>query len=107
VILEVLFEDERHQVPVTAADIAAGAALFARMDQDMDPGWRMGPEFVKPMLAEHRAQIAANRLMVALEQGNRAMSTAMAAYILNKLPDVTRVRVDSSGEPLETEFERD
>jgi hypothetical protein len=105
-MLEVMFEDERHQVPVTAEDIAAGTALFARMDRDMDQGWRMGPEYVSRMDAEHRAQVAANRLMVALEQGNRAMCTAMAAYILYKLPDVVRVRVDSSGEPLETEFER-
>lgn len=105
-MLEVWFEEERHQVRVTAENIAAGQVLFARMDRDMDQGWRMGPEFVSRMNDEQRAQVAANRLMVALEQGNAALTTAMAAYILSKLPDVVRVRVDTSGEPLETEFER-
>jgi hypothetical protein len=78
--------------------------FFTRMDQDMSRGWRMGPEFIEQPDKLNRCQIAANKLLVAVSTENKRVTPLMAGYILSRLPGVTGVRIDTSGEMLNTEF---
>jgi len=103
-MLNVYFEDQHYQLEVTEALVQQGKAFFEKIDRDMDAGWQMGPVFVEDLNDKERAQIAASKLMIALENQNEAMSKAMSAYIVFRLPRVSAVHIDTSGQMLNTEF---
>jgi len=81
--------------------------FFLKMDRDMDGGWRMGPEWIEQPDQIQRCQIAADRLLGALNTANRDLALLMAGYILKRLPKVTGVQIDTGGEPLDTRFRFD
>jgi hypothetical protein len=85
--------------------LAEAQPFYAKMDSDMDRGWQMGPEFVEHPNREQRAQIAAHRLLGSLSAANETMVMLMAGYILSRLPNVSRVDIDTSGEMLHTRFD--
>jgi hypothetical protein len=100
-----VFVDERSRLLDVPDELIREAEdFFARMDQDMARGWRMGPEFVETPDKINRCQIAANKLLVALSTENQRVLLLMAGYILSRLPGVTGVRIDTDGEMLNTEF---
>lgn len=101
---EVFIEEASHTVTVDEQDITNGQPFFAKMDKDMDGGWRMGPEFIHEPDILQRCQIVAERLMLSLEQQNESMSRAMAAYIVWRIPAIRELHIDTSGEPLLTEI---
>jgi len=101
---EVFFEEEHFAVEVDEQDISSGQPFFAQMDNDMDGGWRMGPEYVHEPDVIQRSQIVAERLMLAIERRNESLSTAMAAYIAWRIPNIRELHIDTSGEPLLTEI---
>lgn len=103
-MLDVYFEDQHYRVEVTDVLLRRGREFFEKMDRDMDAGWQMGPVFVEDLDDKKRAQIAASKLVVALENQNDAMSKAMSGYIVFRLPRVTAVHIDTRGEMLNTEF---
>lgn len=80
-------------------------AFFAKMDQDMDRGWQMGPTWVEKPDRVQRCQIAADKLLTAQEQENPRMAQLMGGYILARMPGVKEVYLDTQGEMLETRFE--
>ncbi|MGF1612681.1 MAG: hypothetical protein ACFCVA_01880 [Gammaproteobacteria bacterium] len=103
-MLDVYFEDQHYRLEVTSALLEQGQALFEKMDRDMDAGWQMGSVFVEDLSDKSRAQIAASKLVVALENQNESMIKAMSAYIVHRLPSVSAVHIDTSGQILNTEF---
>jgi hypothetical protein len=102
--LDVYIEDRIYPVEVSDETLQSGGDFFDRMDRDMDAGWKMGPVFVEQPDRYQRAQIVAGRLSLAIERDNPGMVQAMAGYILSRLPEVSRIHVDTSGEPLNTEL---
>ena len=102
--LDVIIESRTYPVNVPEAVLAEGQAFFEKMDRDMDAGWQIGAEFVERPDRLLRAQVAAERLMLALERGNEPMTQGMAGYILTRLPGARSVRVNTDGEPQLTEF---
>lgn len=100
--LDVFIQDTKFTVEVSPEALDQGQPMFAKMDKDMDAGWRMGPEFIADPDRLARAQIAADRLLTALETGKQALSQAMAAYILYRVPEARSVTIDTDGEPLNT-----
>ena len=78
--------------------------FYRKMDSDMDGGWQMGTEFIENPDKVQRCQIAANKLLTSLSAANETMITLMAGYILKRLPGVTGVRIDTSGEMQHTEM---
>ena len=84
--------------------MSSAADFFARMDSDMDKGWQMGREWIDNPDREQRCQIAADKLLAAIEGGNDNMKILMAGYIVSRMPGVTALRIDTAGEMLETEF---
>lgn len=101
---EVIIEEARYQVDVDPRDVEQGQGFFQQMDKDMDGGWRMGPEYVHNPDVTQRTQIVAERLMLAIESGNEAMCTAMAAYIVWRMPGIRELHIDTSGEPQLTDI---
>jgi hypothetical protein len=103
-LLNVIIEGRQYQVELDPAHLAEAEPMFASMDADMDRGWQMGRQFIEQPDKIQRAQIAAHRLMLALEQNKGSMAQAMAGYIVARLSGVTGVDVDTSGELENTRF---
>jgi hypothetical protein len=79
---------------------------FDKMDQDMDKGKRLGQEFIKELGQIQRCQIAADKLLSALETNNEMIALLMGGYIVSRLEGVKQVVIDNKGEPQNTEFNR-
>ena len=100
--LDVYILDQHRRVEVAPADLESGRPLFDKMDADMDVGCRMGPEFITEPNRIHRAQMAADKLLTAIETENPLMITAMSAYIAARVPEARALHIDVSGEPQNT-----
>mgnify|MGYP006909088917 CR=1 FL=1 len=102
--LKVTVEDRTQVVEVPAHVLEEGEEFFAKMDRDMDGGWQMSRVWVDSPTRVNRCQIAADRLLAALEAGNEPMTLMMAGYILARMPDTTGVLISADGEMQETEI---
>ena len=102
--LTVIIDDKTSWIEVPRDVLDDGEEFFQKMDRDMDGGWRMGPEFIETPDQTQRCQIAANKLLVSMSTINKTLAELMAGYILARLRGVTGVRIDTSGEMLNTEF---
>jgi hypothetical protein len=80
------------------------ADSFEKMDQDMDKGKRLGQRWIKQLDQKQRCQIAADKLLSALESNNEALALLMGGYIVSRMEGVKQVVIDNNGEPQETEF---
>lgn len=80
------------------------ADLLAKMDRDMDGGWQMSREYVEHVDTQQRCQIVADRLLTSILNGRKSTALVMAAYILTRIPGVTGVDIDTTGEMQNTEF---
>ncbi len=97
-ILKVVIDDQLLELNVPEAFIEQAQDFFAKMDQDMDQGWQVNREWVEqpePML---RAQIAANKLLTALENEDHKLGRLMAAYIVARFPNVDTIELKPAGE---------
>ena len=80
------------------------ADFFEKLDSDMDKGWQMSRDWVDNPNSEQRCQIAADRILTAIENENEKLLMLMAAYILRTMPGVTGVNIDITGDMNETEI---
>jgi hypothetical protein len=106
-ILTVTVNDSQQRLNVPDEVVDGAGDFFRKLDADMDCGWRMSREFVAHPDLTQRCQIVADRLLTALEGGHRERATLFAAYILARLPRVTRVAIDAGGEVQRTSFHSD
>lgn len=102
--LNIFIDDQAREVTIPDEMLSEAKGIFSKMDADMDKGWQMGRSWIDELTAENRCQVAADKLLTAIEQDNQAMAQMMTAYILYKLPKATDVKIDTEGEMLETEF---
>jgi hypothetical protein len=97
-ILKVEIDDQLLELNVPEAFVEQAQDFFAKMDADMDQGWQVNREWVErpdPML---RAQIAANKLLTALENEDHKLGRLMAGYIVARFPNVDIVELKPAGE---------
>lgn len=97
-ILKVVIDDQLLELNVPEAFVEQARDFFAKMDEDMDRGWQVNREWIEqpdPML---RAQIAANKLLTALENEDHKLGRLMAGYIVARFPDVDTVELKPAGE---------
>ena len=78
--------------------------FFDKLDADMDKGWQMSRDWVELPDKEQRCQIAADRILTAIDTNNEKMLMLMAAYILRTMPGVKTVNIDMTGDMNETEL---
>lgn len=103
-LIKVRYEDQAFEMDVQEKFLELAQSFFARMDQDMDAGWQMSRDWVESPDAIQRCQIAANKLASALDNDDRKTAMMMAGYIVTKMPTVTEIVVDATGEMSGTEF---
>lgn len=102
--LDVYVDEALVKVEIPPEVLERGQEFFAIMDRDMDKGWKMGPTYVETPDATQRAQIAADKMLTAIDTENKRLMTLMAGYIVARLPNVRAVRVATDGDPTGTEF---
>jgi hypothetical protein len=74
------------------------------MDADMDRGWQMSRDWIENPNQEQRCQIAADKILTAIETENEKLLMLMAAYILRTMPGVKSVNIDITGDMNETDI---
>ena len=105
--LRITVEEQTRVLPVPDALLRDAEEFFRKMDRDMDRGWQMSREFVEQPNKLQRCQIAAHKLLGALSSGNMALATLMAGYIVARMPGVSGIDIDATGEMQQTEFSYD
>lgn len=102
--LRVTIEDKAKDLEISGELLKEAEDFFTKMDRDMDKGWQMGPEFIVAPTQVNRCQIAADKMLIAIDTHNEALLHMMAGYILSRMPDVTGINIDTQGEMLGTEI---
>jgi hypothetical protein len=102
--LKVVVETNTYSITIPDNVMQEGESFFARMDEDMNKGWQMDRQWVDTPNVQQRCQIAASRIADAIESGNETLAYLMAGYIVNRMPSVKEVHIDTEGEMSETQF---
>ena len=84
--------------------ITEASDFFKKMDADMDNGWQMSRDWVDSPTPEQRCQIAADKILTAIETENEKLLMMMAAYILRTMPGVKAINIDITGDMNETDI---
>ncbi|MEW8014228.1 MAG: hypothetical protein AB2807_05425 [Candidatus Sedimenticola endophacoides] len=103
--LHIIIDEYTMQIEVDDALIAASRERFARLDHNMDQGLKLGHQWIENPDTEQRCQSAADKLLSAIETHNESLALLSAGYILSRYPDISCVRIDTSGESANTRFE--
>ncbi len=103
-ILKVTIDEKTFPLEVDSDMMQRAGDAFQKMDADMDKGWQMSRTWVDLPNDVQRCQIAADKMLTAIQQEKAATVGLMAAYIMNKIPDVHAVDIDTSGDMTLTEI---
>lgn len=103
-ILKVTIDEKTFPLELDQSMISSAQNMFAKMDTDMDQGWQMSRTWVEAPNDMQRCQIAADKMLTAIQQEKTATVGLMAAYIMNKIPGVQAVDIDTSGDMTLTEL---
>lgn len=104
-ILNVHIYDQTHPVEVSDQLLAEASGFFDKMDSDMNKGYQMSRRWIDNPDGYQRCQIAADKLVTALESDNQPMQQMMAGYIMSRMPGVYGVHINIEGDMTEHEFE--
>ena len=102
--LNLIIDDWSMNLELTDEYLQTMGDSFDKMDQDMDQGRRLGQRFIKEPNLTQRCQMAADRLLSALESNNEGMALLMGGYIVTRMEGIKQVVIDNNGEPQETRF---
>ena len=103
-ILKVTIDEKTYPLEIDSEMISSAQDIFVKMDIDMDQGWQMSRTWVEAPNDKQRCQIVADKMLTAIQQEKTATVGLMAAYILNKVPGIKAVDIDTSGDMLLTEL---
>jgi len=103
-ILKVTIDEKTFPLELEEDMISSAQPMFVKMDADMDQGWQMSRTWVEAPNDMQRCQIAADKMLTAIQQEKTATVGLMAAYIMNKIPGVQAVDIDTSGDMSLTEL---
>ena len=102
-ILKVTIDEKTFPLELDDEMVRDAREAFRKMDADMDRGWQMSRTWVEHPDDLQRCQIAADRMLTAIQQEKTATVGLMAAYIVNRMPGVQAVDIDTSGDMTRTE----
>jgi hypothetical protein len=103
-ILKLAIDDQTYDIDVPEQIMQEAQEFYAKMDQDMDKGWQMSRQWVEKPDLYQRCQIVADRILGAFHTENKRMLLLMSGYILSRVPHITEVVVDTSGDITLTEI---
>ena len=102
-ILKVTIDEKTFPLEVNDEMLRNARKAFQKMDADMDKGWQMSRTWVDMPDDVQRCQIVADKMLTAIQQEKTATVGLMAAYIMNKVPGVRAIDIDTSGDMTLTE----
>ena len=105
--LDVYIGDRMYPIEVTQQTLDLGQEFYDKINQDMDGGWRMGPEYIESPDRVQRGQIVPSRLLVPIETGNEMMVRALAGYFASRLPEVRSININLEGAALNADLVSD
>lgn len=98
--LAVLLDGETFNINVPDFILEEGEEYFKKLDVELDRGYQMSRTWVENPDVEQRCQIAADKLLTALHLDRKQLGEMMAGYILTRMPGVSQVKMDTSGDML-------
>jgi hypothetical protein len=102
--LNIIIDGRSNAFEVPDEILVEARDFFNKMDEDMDRGWQMSRDWVPSPDNRQRCQIAADKLLTAIETDNEKLLMLMAAYILHTMPGVKSVNIDLTGDINETDI---
>jgi len=103
--LNIIVDDYSMNLELPKEFLESSQDAFDRLDTSMNEGVQMGRQWIPHPNRQQRCQFAADKLLTALETNNESLAMVSAGYIVSRLPEVRRVRIDNSGEMSDTRFE--
>ncbi|MDT8404014.1 hypothetical protein [Sulfuriflexus sp.] len=103
-ILTAYINDLAYELDVPQDMLDEGESFFSKLDADMEKGWQMSREFVESPTRVERCKIVADRILDALSTGNRTLALLCGAYLLDRMPGIGAVYIDTTGDIMETSF---
>ena len=105
--LEIIIDEQIIAITVPDALLKSADPFFSKMDEDMNQGWQISRRWVDNPNTTQRCQIAADKILGAIENENRKLATMMAGYILRRAPGIKAVHIATNGEIEETQLVRE
>ncbi|MDH5387467.1 MAG: hypothetical protein OEY06_03340 [Gammaproteobacteria bacterium] len=102
--LNIIVDGRTNAFEVPDELLSEASDFFDQMNADMDKGWQMSRDWVEKPNAEQRCQIAADKILGAIETENEKLLMLMAAFILKTKPGVRGVHIDITGDMNETDI---
>ena len=96
--LKVTVEGKSHTISFPDSILQEASDYFDMMDSDMDKGYQMSHLWVENPDTFQRCQIAADKLLTALETQKESTVQMMAAYIMSRMPNTKVVSLSQSGD---------
>lgn len=103
-ILKVTIDEKIFPLEVEDEMMLNAQDAFQKMDADMNQGWQMSRMWVDYPNDVQRCQIAADKMLTAIQHENTATVGLMSAYILNKMPGIQVIDIDTTGDITLTEI---
>ena len=102
--LNIIVDGRTNAFDVPDSLLMEAKSFFDKLDADLDRGWQMSRDWVEAPDKEQRCQIAADKILTAIETDNEKLLMLMAAYILRTMPGVKTINIDMTGDINETEI---
>jgi len=102
--LKVILGENEYPLKIKENIINDAQSFFSKMDADMDKGWQMSKSWIENPSQFQRCQIAADRLFTSIHLNKKETAIMMAAYIINQMPTVKIIDIDTTGNMSETSF---
>ena len=103
--LNIIIDNYSMNLNIPDEYLTSSEEAFSSLDNTLDRGCQIGRDWVQSPDTHQRCQFAAGKLLTAIETDNESLAMISAGYIVNRLPGVQRVRIDTSGEMNNTTFE--
>jgi len=100
--LTIVIDNQSRDLQLPENILEDGESFFQKMDSDMSQGWQMGPEYVESPNQVQRCQIAADKILTAIDTENENLLYLMAGYILSRMPSVKSIDINTEGELSDT-----
>ena len=103
-ILKVTIDEKTFPLELDDEMVHRANDVFKKMDDDMNQGWQMSRIWIDQPNDTQRCQIAADKMLTAIQNEKTATVGLMAAYIMHKIPGIQAVDIDTSGDMTLTEL---
>jgi len=102
--LTIILGENEYPMKIKEAIVNEAQSFFNQLDSDMDKGWQMSRSWIEKPNKYQKCQIVADRLFTSIHLNKKETAVMMAAYIINQMPNIKVIDIDTSGNMEETSF---